>query len=171
MSPAATANPTVAPTTVLRDGGLAEIRELTTDDKDAVAEVVHGLSSEARYFRFLQALPAIPKGLMDILTDIDGIRHLAWIAECDGRPAGVVHVVLTDGDAELAVEVADRFTGRGLGRVLCDVAVSEAAARGIDWLKLYVHPQNDTAAGLFRSMGAQFRRNVDLLEGRLSTVR
>ena len=44
MSPVATTTPTVAQTRVLRDGGLAEIRELTTDDKDAVSEVVQGLS-------------------------------------------------------------------------------------------------------------------------------
>ena len=107
---------------------------------------------------------------MDLLTDIDGVRHLAWIAQCDGRPAGVVHVVLTEADAELAVEVADPFTGRGLGRMLCNVAVTEASMRGMDCFTLYVHPQNHAAVRLFRSMGARFRYNDNLLEGRLSPL-
>ncbi len=69
-----------------------------------------------------------------------------------GEPAGLVQVMIEDGEAELHKLFVDpRFMGRGLGARLMDWARQEARARGARRMKIAADPD---AVPFYRRMGA-----------------
>ncbi len=146
------------------------IRPMGLGDAAAVDEVFAAMSPEARFFRYLRAMPQLSDGARRVLANVDGVRHFAHVAEAGGEAVGIARVVKDgEGSAELAVEVADRHTGRGLGRALTRSVLDDAAAHGIREVDLLLHPDNHRAVRLFRSLGARFVYDNGLLCGRMPT--
>lgn len=87
------------------------------------------------------------------------------LARRDGRPAGwVTGRVLDSGRGyvpTLAVATADR--GRGLGRALLVRACAELQRSGAEGLTLDVEASNETALGLYRSVGFDVEREWRIL--------
>jgi ribosomal protein S18 acetylase RimI-like enzyme len=70
------------------------------------------------------------------------------------------------GTAEVAVTVADRFQGRGVGRLLL-AALDRAAERaGVEVLVYLVDPTNRRMLRLLRGLGIALRFHDELVEGR-----
>ena len=148
------------------------IRTMGPGDAEAVDRVFDAMSPEARFFRYLRAMPRLTDGARNALANVDGTRHFARVAEADGEPVGIARVVKdAEGSAELAIEIADPHTGRGLGRALTRCVLDDAAARGITEVELLLHPDNHRAVRLFRSFGARFVYDGGLLSGRMPTRR
>ena len=104
MAAARTAAPTTAPTTGaavgrgvhpvhvhvhvrLRDGGSALLRPLVGGEVAVLETVFEGLSTRSRRQRFLVPMPRLPSGHRRALADVDGHRHVAWVALVDGFSA------------------------------------------------------------------------------------
>jgi GNAT superfamily N-acetyltransferase len=68
-----------------------------------------------------------------------------WLAERDGEDARMLFVY--------AVEIDDRYRGRGYGRAAMVFAEEEAERRGVAGVALNVFGGNEVARGLYRSLG------------------
>lgn len=146
------------------------IEPLRRGDETTIQEIFDGMSPEARFHRFMQAMPRLRPNLRRILADVDGEKHNAWVARVDGRAVGIVRIIADQyGDFELAVSVIDAIARRGVGRRLVEVALENAARSGVDEVVVMIHPQNQASVKLFRSMGAAYRLDFGLLVGRVPT--
>lgn len=148
------------------------VEELTTETAEAATlQVFEAMSAEARAHRFFGTTPRLSRSALTALTALDPDRHRAWVAQCGGTAVALVRAIYDRaGDVELAVEVADDHSGRGIGRRLVETALRHV---GRDWqeafVTLIVHPQNGGARGFFRAMGAEFTYDEGVLVGELAT--
>jgi RimJ/RimL family protein N-acetyltransferase len=156
----------------LRDGGTADLRPLRAGESDALLAVFDGMSPSSRALRYLTGLNQLPRQMLSVLTDVDGDRHVAWLALAGGEPAGIARYVRLPGcptSAELALEVVDRLHGRGLATALVDAVTTVAAARGVRRMQGTLAPSNDASRRLMERVGARGTVVSGLLEmeGRL----
>jgi len=112
----------------LRDGSTAEIRRAVTDDEPELCSFLGDLSLQARQLRFFSAA-----------VDLDSAAH--WASEIGEDRCGLLahdaqgllvghasFIQIDSARAEVAVEVADRLRGDGLGTMLIErlAAIAEA---------------------------------------------
>ncbi len=110
---------------------LVHIRELGPSDGDVVDVVFAGLSPRSRYLRFQFLVAELSAATRHSLTALDGRTHVALGAFAEGHPIGIVRIIdLGNGRGELAVEVVDRWQGRGVGTRLLQAARDRAADMG-----------------------------------------
>jgi GNAT superfamily N-acetyltransferase len=132
----------------------------------SLREVFEAMSPSSRYLRYHSPVPRLTSSLERALSDVDGSQHRAWRATLGERTVGIARLV-TDrsGDVELAVEVADQFHGRGIGRRLTLMALMEAHAAGVRNVQVMVHPENRSGLRLFRDFGARLSFRDGSFEG------
>jgi acetyltransferase len=114
------------------------------------------LSPRSRYLRFLSPIPRLSTRLLDLMTQADGCRHVAYLALTPDETTGlgVVRYVRYERDpltAEVAIAVADEWHGRGLGRELMTRTVAHARTSGLRVLRGTTLREN---AGSLRLMDA-----------------
>jgi acetyltransferase len=113
------------------------VRPLRPEDADLLARLGLALSPESRYDRFLGGGVRYSLELLDRLVNVDFSRDLALIAIVGlggvDMPVGVArYALMPDGRiAEIAVTVADRWQGCGLGRVLLERLIDLARRNGV----------------------------------------
>jgi GNAT superfamily N-acetyltransferase len=152
-----------------RDGAAVRLRAQRRDDRDLVARFFAELSPTSRHRRFLQSFERLPEAMLRRLLAVDGSHHAAVVASVDGECAGIArYFALPDepGVAEVAVTVADRHQGRGIGRLLVEALRAPAAGAGITTFVYLVHPENRFALRLLRHMGVPLAWRGGLVEGR-----
>jgi GNAT superfamily N-acetyltransferase len=118
-------------------GPSVTVRPILQQDAELQEAFVRDLSAEARYHRFLSPIRELPPGLLEKLTQVDHVNHLALIATefADGREVAIGEArYVREGtdDAEFAIAVADAWQGRGLARLLLhklEVAAADAGVR------------------------------------------
>lgn len=122
------------------------------------------MSPRTRYRRFLSPMPRLTDSMLAFLTSVDGENHRAWgamVEEPGGEiGAGVVRWVRLKDDpavADMAVTVIDDYQGRGLGGMLRDVAVLDAAEFGIDRFEGTVLGENVASRRMLARGGASLR--------------
>lgn len=151
----------------LPDGGPVLLRPLTGGEFTVLETVFEGLSSRSRQQRFLVPMPRLPGSHRRSLADVDGHRHVAWVALVDGEPVGICRYIRTTHDsAELAFEVADAHQGRGIGTALVDAVTTVAREHGIRYLEATVEPGNRASEALLARVGIRLRPVDGVLEGR-----
>jgi acetyltransferase len=132
----------------LRDGALLHVRPIRPEDAELERAFVHGLSDEAKYFRFFYRLHELTPGMLARFTQVDYDRELALVAIDEAGPSPrfvAVARFIANADresAEFAVVVADAWQKRGVGRVLMQRLIASAKARGIARLEGAVLKQN-----------------------------
>ena len=150
----------------LPDGGTVTLRPLRHGETDPVQAVFDGMSPDARVDRYLTGMPRLPGAVLTALADVDGVRHAAWLASVDGRPAGIArYVVVEAGVAELAVEVVDTHRGRGIGSVLIDVVTTVAVTHGVRRSRAVLLPGNGPSRHLVTRIGVRLAPTGSILEG------
>jgi len=109
----------------LSDGARVLIRPIRPDDKGMLADGLRRLSPQSAQRRFLTPKRSFSRAELRYLTEVDGLDHVALVAEYPSAPArrliAVGRFVRLQDDpraAEVAVTVADEWQGRGLGSVL-----------------------------------------------------
>jgi acetyltransferase len=155
----ATAAPAYPIEVTLRDGTRVTIRPIAPEDEAREQDFVRKLSSESRYFRFMNTLRELTPGMLHRFTDPDPAREVALVAlaagEGDTRQVGVARYAVTEsGDAgEFAVVVADDMQNKGLGTRLMRELLANARARGLGRLEGSVLSSNHRMLALMQSLG------------------
>ncbi len=134
----------------LRDGSSVTIRTVIGTDEPALRSFLEGLSSNARRFRFFTG--AADLAFAAHLGAAADAEHCGLIAHDE---AGVVvghatYVGFDESRAEVAVEVADRLHGRGLGTMLIERLAIIAEQRGITCFVAEVLYDNREMLDVFR---------------------
>ena len=151
----------------LPDGTPVTLRPLFHGETAPLLDVFEGMSLDSRWLRYLNGLPRLSPGMLSRLTDVDGDRHVAWLASLADESVGIARYVRLRGcptTAEIALEVVDRLHGRGLGTVLVDTITTVAAVRGIRRVQGTLAPSNAASRRLLTKVGATTRHVDGLLE-------
>jgi acetyltransferase len=152
----------------LRGGGEYTVRPIHPDDAQMLQELMHNLSPESRYFRFVSSLIELPPAMLARFTLIDYDREMALVAVFkerragpDGKMSGTERIVgvsryITNPDqssCEFALVVADDFNGKGLGSRLMQSIMAVARDKGLSEMDGLVLANNPSMLKLMRSLG------------------
>jgi acetyltransferase len=147
------------------------VRELTSADRANVIDLFDGLSDRDRLFRFFRAMPEYSKPIIDLLTAMDGVDHVAYGALAAGRCVGAARFIRATSrprSAEVAVTVAPEFRSRGIARLLVTALEQRAESCAIDTFEVNIYPENRGASALFRSLGFDTRFEGGVITGERS---
>ena len=124
----------------LRNGEPARIRAVRADDATRYGGFVASLSAALRGERFGRGLGACSPAKLAELVDVDGVRHVAFVATRQlGDDEEVIgearYEVSVNGDgAALTLVVAASWLGQGLADPLLDHLLGAARDAGLRWL-------------------------------------
>jgi RimJ/RimL family protein N-acetyltransferase len=154
----------VTSTVTLRDGAQVHVRPIRPDDEPRLVDLYSRLSQDTRYQRFFSNMKRLPPDWAHFLANVDGQRRFALVVEQPGDPAliAVGRYEPAPGEpdvAELAVVVQDGWQGKGIGTLLMEGLLREAAAHGIARFRAYVLGGN-------RRMLALLRHHTNVVEQR-----
>ena len=125
-------SPHLQGSTRLQDSTHLDIRTLKPGDHDTLTTIMAGMSLTSRVARYHTGLPQLTPRMLRHLSDVEPGRHVAFVAERDGVPVGIVRWVREDDTtAEVALEVVDALHGLGVGRALLRVACVSAVEAGM----------------------------------------
>lgn len=152
----------------LRGGGEYTVRPVHPDDAQMLQALVHGLSPESRYFRFVSSMTELPPAMLARFTLIDYDREMALVAVHKERKPGpdgamveterIVGVsrYITNPDrasCEFSLVIADDFGGKGLGSRLMESIMEVARDKGLTEIEGLVLANNAGMIRLMRSLG------------------
>jgi GNAT superfamily N-acetyltransferase len=148
----------------LADGTEIALRPLQPGDGSLLEAGFERLSDRSRYRRFLSPVPHLTPSMLTFLTSVDGSNHRAWGAVVS-EPGGPIGAGVGRGVrsrpaptvADMAVTVIDDYQGRGLGRLLQDVAVLDAHACGVERFEGVVLGENIASRRMLARGGATLR--------------
>jgi len=121
----------------LADGTILLLRPIRPDDKRLLSHGSAGFSRETLARRFLTPKRRLSAAELRYLTEVDGHRHVAYVAVLPKDPQRLMAVGrwvrLHDraDAAEVAIVVADRWQNRGVGSLVGAALADEARFRGI----------------------------------------
>jgi acetyltransferase len=156
----------------LRGGGEYTVRPIHPDDAQMLKVLVHDLSPESRYFRFVSSMVELPPTMLARFTLIDYDREMALVAVAKERKAGVdgeiveterivgVSRYITNPDrssCEFSLVVADDFNGKGLGSRLMESIMDVARDKGLAEIDGLVLANNSGMIRLMRGLGFSVR--------------
>jgi acetyltransferase len=158
----------------LPDGLDVTIRPIRPEDAQITQDFVRGLSEEAKYFRFMDAVRELSPSQLARLTEIDYDREMAllMVAQMEGREVemGVARYA-TDPDrttAEFALVVDDRWQHQGVAHKLMNALIDVARSRGVKTFEGEVLKANHKMLHLVEGLG--FRIDTHPEDGNLKRV-
>jgi GNAT superfamily N-acetyltransferase len=133
-------------------GKVVTVRPLANGDTATVAALFDGLSPASRERRYHAAKPRLTSGELTLLAQVGPDSHVL-VAHVDGDPlpAGMARLVRDASDrtaGELAFEVADRYQGQGIGKLLAELLLADGRAAGIQRVEAWVQTSNRAALDL-----------------------
>jgi protein lysine acetyltransferase len=141
------------------------VRLIRDADKAALLDLFERLTAQSRMRRFLAPKPALSRRELAYLTELDQVRHAAFVAVApDGAFVGVARYACAPGEtevADVAFAVADAWQGQGVGTALAGLLVAHACANGITHLQATTLPENGPARKLLARMGFTVRGIAD----------
>jgi GNAT superfamily N-acetyltransferase len=138
----------------LPDGLIVLLRSVRAEDAAAVRCLFQGLSERSTWLRFFTVCPRLDR-VVGWASEVDNDRRLGLVAIAADTGQLIAHAGLERGHrqpdrAEFALVVADRYQGRGLGRLLLGRLVEAAQRVGIGWLTAEVLAENHCMLNLLR---------------------
>ena len=152
----------------LPGGGEYTVRPIHPDDAQMLQDLMHNLSPESRYFRFVSSITDLPPSMLARFTLIDYDREMALVAVVKDRTADAEGAIteterivgvsryITNPDqssCEFALVVADDFNGKGLGSRLMLSIMDVARDKGLSEIDGLVLANNPGMLKLMRSLG------------------
>lgn len=143
---------------LLRDGSTLRLHASTPGDFEDIKAFYDALSPESRYFRFHGY------GRTDVVAraeaEASGVDRLALLGRHDGRVVAVASYdgLREPGVAEIALAVADRFQGRGIGTRMLEQLAAIGAGRAVHRFDAEVMWENRPMLGVFEGVGFAVRR-------------
>lgn len=133
------------------------LREANAKDADAVKACI-----DASYGHYVERIGRLPGPMTEDYAEIIRSRKVT-VAERGGAIVGVLVLgVTSEGFLLETVAVDPPNRGRGLGRILLELAESEARRAGFDSVYLYTHRLMTENQALYAKIGyVEFDRRVD----------
>jgi acetyltransferase len=147
----------------LPDGTDVRFRPIRPEDAEIEASFVRGLSTESKYFRFMQTLTELTQEMLVRFTQIDYDREMAFIALVDegGKDREVaVGRYVTNPDrktCEFALVVTDQWQRKGIGTHLMTQLIEYARTRGLSAMDGEVLTLNRAMLDLVQHLGFEAR--------------
>lgn len=150
----------------LRDGSAVSFRMVEAGDEQALHEFFGRLCARSLRFRFFTGAANIGAAAHWAAGEQGGGGLLAFdeAGELVGHAA---YMPLDDESAEVAVEIADRLHGLGLGTIMIERLARQAELRGIARFVAEVLPDNRAMLDVFRDgfdATVTFERGTDAVE-------
>lgn len=156
---------------VLRDGGTARIRPITTDDAERLVSFYEQVSDESKYYRFFAPYPRLSDRDVHRFTHHDYVDRVGLAVTIGGEFIGTVRFdrINEQGrpasapadEAEVAFLVQDAHQGRGVASALLEHIAAVARERGIRRFAAEVLPANNKMIKVFRDGGYTQRRSFE----------
>ncbi|MFD3539944.1 GNAT family N-acetyltransferase, partial [Streptomyces sp. NPDC058662] len=156
---------------VLRDGGTARIRPITTEDAGRLVSFYEQVSDESKYYRFFAPYPRLSDRDVHRFTHHDYVDRVGLAATIGGEFIGTVRYdrIGADGrpatgpsdEAEVAFLVQDAHQGRGVASALLEHIGAVARERGIRRFAAEVLPANTKMIKVFTDAGYEQRRSFE----------
>ncbi|MFI5982661.1 GNAT family N-acetyltransferase [Streptomyces sp. NPDC051555] len=156
---------------VLRDGGTARIRPITTEDADRLVSFYEQVSDESKYYRFFAPHPRLSAKDVHRFTHHDYVDRVGLAATIGGEFIGTVRFdrIGSDGrpasgpadEAEVAFLVQDAHQGRGVASALLEHIGAVARERGIRRFAAEVLPANVKMIKVFKEVGYEQKRSFE----------
>ncbi|MGW7366200.1 bifunctional acetate--CoA ligase family protein/GNAT family N-acetyltransferase [Streptomyces sp. NPDC054841] len=148
---------------VLRDGGTARIRPITTEDAERLVSFYEQVSDESKYYRFFAPYPRLSAKDVRRFTHHDYVDRVGLAATVGGEFIATVRYdrINADGmpasapadEAEVAFLVQDAHQGRGVASTLLEHIAAVARERGIRRFAAEVLPANNKMIKVFTDAG------------------
>ncbi|MFB8119970.1 GNAT family N-acetyltransferase [Streptomyces sp. NPDC055962] len=156
---------------VLRDGGTARIRPITTDDAERLVSFYEQVSDESKYYRFFAPYPRLSARDVHRFTHHDYVDRVGLAVTIGGEFIATVRYDRIDergrpasapaDEAEVAFLVQDAHQGRGVASALLEHIAAVARERGIRRFAAEVLPANNKMIKVFRDAGFTQQRSVE----------
>ncbi|MGW5422384.1 bifunctional acetate--CoA ligase family protein/GNAT family N-acetyltransferase [Streptomyces sp. NPDC003943] len=156
---------------VLRDGGTARIRPITTDDAERLVSFYEQVSDESKYYRFFAPYPRLSAKDVHRFTHHDFVDRVGLAATVGGEFIATVRYdrITPDGrpasfpadEAEVAFLVQDAHQGRGVASALLEHIAAVARERGIRRFAAEVLPANTKMIKVFTDAGYTQKRSFE----------
>ncbi|MGW7453514.1 bifunctional acetate--CoA ligase family protein/GNAT family N-acetyltransferase [Streptomyces sp. NPDC054787] len=156
---------------VLRDGGTARIRPITTEDAGRLVSFYEQVSDESKYYRFFAPYPRLSDRDVRRFTHHDYVDRVGLAATIGGQFIGTVRYdrIGPDGrpasapadEAEVAFLVQDAHQGRGVASALLEHIGAVARERGIRRFAAEVLPANTKMIKVFTDVGYEQKRSFE----------
>ncbi len=160
----------------LPGGGEYTLRPIHPNDAQMLQVLMHHLSHESRYFRFVSSIKELPPSMLARFTLIDYDREMALVAvvkerstdetgeavETD-RIVGVSRYVTNpdQSSCEFGLVVADDFNGKGLGSRLMESIMEVAREKGLTEIDGLVLANNADMLKLMKKLGFTVKPYAD----------
>jgi len=151
----------------LADGVWILIRPIEAGDAQELRWGFERLSAGSRYQRFLAPIAYLTQAQLDFLTRVDHSTHEALVAvdATTGEGVGVARFIRDGRDptrADVALVVADRWQGRGVGTLLAERLAARARTVGVTSFTARMLAGNHTARRLVEHVAENVQeRDVD----------
>ncbi|MEO3873239.1 GNAT family N-acetyltransferase [Nonomuraea sp. B12E4] len=139
-----------------------QIRPACPDDVERIRRFLAGLSLQTQTLRFFTGFGAPATGLVHTLIAVDESRDALVATAAGGEIVGHAMSYLGQcSDVEIAVVVADRWQGFGLGPELVEMLLLRAAVRGARTVGMDVMGENRRVLRLIRRLWPDAEMKVD----------
>ncbi|GAA2330234.1 GNAT family N-acetyltransferase [Streptomyces kunmingensis] len=156
---------------VLRDGGTARIRPITTADAERLTSFYEQVSDESKYYRFFAPYPRLSDKDVHRFTHHDYVDRVGLAATVGGEFIATVRYDRIDphgrpasapaDEAEVAFLVQDAHQGRGVASALLEHIAAVARERGIRRFAAEVLPANTKMIKVFTDAGYTQKRSFE----------
>lgn len=151
----------------LIDETSVNIRPVRPEDAFMIQEFVRNLSSQSKYFRFMQHIRELTPDALVRLTQIDYDREMTFIATYESNQKeiciGAAHYV-TNPDresCEFAIVIADDWQNKGIGSRLMKALSFEAKEQGLSSIMGVVISTNSNMLEMVQRLGFVISDNKD----------
>jgi GNAT superfamily N-acetyltransferase len=138
-------------------GEAAHVHLIQAAMRQAYRVFVDALSVASRFNRFHSAGHTIHDSVINHLTDVDQLNHVALAAFDDAEPGRMIaearYLVDEQCSAEFAIAVADPWQRKGLGRALASILLGHARTHHVNRIWGTVQRSNKAMQVLARRLG------------------
>ncbi len=151
----------------LPDGTTLTIRPIRPEDADIEQTFVRNMSTEAKYYRFMQTIEELTPEMLARFTQPDYDRETALVAVIEeaGKQVqlGVARYTVNPDNhsCEFALAVSDSSRRMGIGSRLMDALMESARSRGLHMIEGEVLTDNQRMLSLMRRLGFAIRNHPE----------
>lgn len=141
---------------VTEQGVRFHVRPVRPDDEPAVAAFFDHVSPEDLRFRFMSGVCKVSRDQIVMMTRVDYVRSISFLAFGEGSRLLAVAMLATDPDrtrAEIALTTRTDMKGKGISFTLFEHVLRYAKAEGIETVESIESADHDAALRMERELG------------------